>query len=56
MIFVSVAKGRSLFNRMFSNILERVGSKLIGRYEVTFSGGLFGFGINIISENFQVRG
>lgn len=51
-VFAMIAIGMSLFNRIFSNILNKVGSKFIGRYEVTFLGGSLGFEISIISENF----
>jgi len=47
-----VAKARNLFIRIFSNIFDKDGSRLIGRYDVTFWGGFFGFGINIKFVNF----
>lgn len=54
--FAVIARGMSLFSKIFSNIFDRVGSRLTGRYEVTLSGGLLGFGMRIISENFLVIG
>jgi len=36
-IFASVANGIRLFNNIILNIFDKVGSKLIERYEVTFS-------------------
>jgi len=55
-MLAEIARGMSLFSKIFSNTFDRVGNRLMGRYDVTLSGGLLGFGISIISENFQVRG
>lgn len=44
------------FRRIRSNILERMGRRLIGRYDEGFWEGLPGFGKSIILENFQRRG
>jgi len=50
-IFSVLVREMNFFNKIFSNILDRVWNKIIGRFEVTFLGDLLGFGINIISEN-----
>ena len=50
------ARGRSLFKRIFSNILEKVRRRLIGLYEAGSCGGLFGLGIKITTEYFKVLG
>ena len=53
-IFLEEARGRSLFKRIFSNILEKVGRRLIDLYEAGSCGVLLG--IKITTEYFQVLG
>ena len=56
MMLASVARGMSLFKRIFSKIFERVGRRLIGLYDAGFSGGLFGLRMSITMECFQEFG
>lgn len=44
------------FKRIFSNMFEMVGRRLIGLYDAGFSGGLFGSRSNIMIECFQELG
>lgn len=48
--------GLILLSIIFSNSIVRVGSKLIGLYEVSRVFGLFGFGISITVDNFHIIG
>jgi len=48
-MFAVIARGMSFFSKVFSNSFDRVGNRLMSRYEVTFPGGLLGFGNSIIS-------
>jgi hypothetical protein len=50
------ASARILINGIFSNILEKVGRRLIGLYEAGFWNGLLGLRINMTTEYFQVLG
>jgi len=55
-MFFAEARGRSLFKRIFSNILKKIGSRLMGLYEAESCGGLLGLGIRITTEYFQTLG
>jgi len=48
--------GRILLRINLSRILLKNGRRLIGRKEEDMSGGLFGFGTRIVTENFQSMG
>jgi hypothetical protein len=47
---------RSLFKKIFSNILEKFGRRLMGLYKAGSYGGLLGLGIKVTTECFQVLG
>jgi len=55
-MFFAEARGRSLFIRIFLNILEKVGSRIMGLYEAGSCGNLLGLGIRITTEYFQTLG
>ena len=46
----------SLFNNIFSNTFDNIGSKLIGLYDDGQSGGFFGLKISMTVEYFHVIG
>jgi hypothetical protein len=55
-IFCVSVIGLSLFKTTFSNNLPKVGSRLMGLYEVGTLGGLPGLGMRIIIDSFQMVG
>ena len=56
MILAGVTRAMSLFKKIFSKIFEKEGRRLIGLYDVGFSGSLFGLRMSITMECFQMLG
>ena len=52
-IFDSAIMFKILFNNIFSNTFDKIGSRLIGLYDVGQSGGFFGLRMSMIVENFH---